>query len=162
MVEALRANRVEQIAFVPDVVLADMIAQMREDDFFKTVTLTREEEGVGVLSGAFMGGRRGALLMQSSGFGNCPNALASLAVPFQIPFLMLISLRGELGEFNPVQVPMGRALRSILDNLDIPHVTIDDEARIEELVDDSAKLAYDCNVPVALILPRALTGGKRE
>ena len=78
--------------------------------FWGVDALHREEEAVGILAGLFLGGQRGAMLVQSSGLGNTLNALGSLAMAYRIPFPMLVSLRGELGEFNPAQLHMGRAV----------------------------------------------------
>ncbi len=111
--------------------------------------LTREEEGVGILTGAYLGGKRGILLMQVSGLGNRVNGLASLAIPYQIPFLILISQRGELGEFNPAQVAMGHAARPVLDALDIQHFTLDRVDRVDILLDGAIKTAYASRRPVA-------------
>ena len=114
VIEKLKANRLEIICHVPDSVLSHIISETETDPFFTVVPLTREEEGVGILTGAYLGRKRGILLMQVSGLGNSVNALASLAIPYQIPFLILISQRGELGEFNPAQVSMGHAARPVL------------------------------------------------
>ena len=82
---------------------------MEEDEFFHVVSATREEEAIGIASGGYVTGRKSAVFMQSSGFGNCINALASLCIPCRIPIPMFINLRGEVGEFNIAQVSMGRA-----------------------------------------------------
>src|SRR5665213_752327 len=95
----------------------------------------REEEAGAIACGGAMGGVHAVTLMQSSGFGNISNVLASLATPYQIPVLMIITERGILGEFNPVQTPITRVLRSTLDGLGIPHVTLDDLNKVEFLVD---------------------------
>ena len=85
------------------------------------VTLTTEEEGVGLVCGAWAGGRKGVLLMQSSGVGNCINALA-LPVICRIPFLTIVSMRGEWGEFIPWQVPMGQGTPKVLEAMDVQRV----------------------------------------
>ena len=130
VIEKLKANRLEMICHVPDSVLSHIISETEIAPFFTVVPLTREEEGVGILTGAYLGGKRGILLMQVSGLGNSVNGLASLAIPYQIPFLILISQRGELGEFNPAQVAMGHAARPVLDALDIQHFTLDRVHRV--------------------------------
>ena len=160
--ERLRANRLEMVCHVPDSVLAPLIAQAEADSFFTVVPLTREEEGVGVLTGAYLGGRRGLLMMQVSGLGNSINGMASLAIPYQIPFLMLISQRGELGEFNPAQIAMGRAARPVLDALDIQHFTLRRVEEVAALVDGAIKTAYTARRPVALFLSTEMVGWKRE
>jgi sulfopyruvate decarboxylase TPP-binding subunit len=102
ILDAFRGNDVRLVAYVPDKVLIPLIDGAHEDTFFTAFSATREEEAVGIVAGAALGGKRGAVLMQSSGFGNAINALASLAVPYQVPLLLIISERGVLGEFNAV------------------------------------------------------------
>ena len=158
----LKAHQVTAVAHVPDIVLAPLIARLEADESFTVTQLSREEEGVGVLAGSFLGGRRGALLLQGSGLGNCVNALASLTIPYQLPLLLIVSPRGELGEWNPSQVPMGRALRPILEALQIQHHTLQPEEDIAVTVDMAASLAFATNTVVALIVSPRLSGGKRE
>lgn len=150
------------VAYVPDKVLIPLIDGVRDDDAFVGLTATREEEAIGIVSGAFLGGLRGAVMMQSSGFGNTVNALASLAVPYQIPLPMVISERGVLGEFNAVQVPISRTLRPALDALGIPHVTLTREDEVEFAVSRTIKQCHQTHSPAALILSPLLTGGKED
>lgn len=157
----LKANDVRTLVHVPDTVLTGLIRMAEADGSFDVLSPAREEEGVGLVCGAYLGGSQGALLMQNSGMGNAANALGSLAVPYGIPFLMLISQRGELGEFNTVQVGMGQALRPILDGLDVPHVTLEREDEVAKVVDGACKLAFSTDRPVAIILSPLLTGGKQ-
>lgn len=160
--ERLKANQLKVVCYVPDSVLAPLITRAEADPFFTMVPLTREEEGVGVLTGAYLGGWRGVLMMQVSGLGNSVNALASLAIPYQIPFLMLISQRGELGEFNPAQIAMGRAARPVLDALDIQHFTLRRVDEVATLMDGAVKTAYTARRPVALFLSTEMVGWKEE
>ena len=99
---------------MPDNVLRPLIEAVHADPFFTAFAVAREEEGLGILSGAWMGGTRGILLMQTSGFATLPNVIASLAVPFQIPVLMMVSERGTLGEFNIGQSLVARTMRPVL------------------------------------------------
>ena len=103
IVSLLKSNDICSISFIPDSVISQILEEAEKDPFFHFTTLAREEEGIGIVTGEYLGGRYGVLMMQSAGLGNCVNALASLAIPYQIPFLMLISQRGELGEFNACQ-----------------------------------------------------------
>ncbi len=105
--EALRRHGISLVAHVPDAGHGPLIRMCEASNDIDVVTLTTEEDGVGLLCGAWAGGRRGVLLMQSSGVGNCANALA-LPVICRAPFLTIVSMRGEWGEFIPWQVPMGR------------------------------------------------------
>ena len=127
IVSVLKANDICSISFVPDAVIGKILTIAERDPYFHVTTLAREEEGIGIITGEYFGGRYGVLMMQSAGLGNCVNALASLAIPYQIPFLMFISQRGELGEFNACHMVMGKALRSLLDAMGIQHYTLDHE-----------------------------------
>ncbi len=160
--DRLKANHLEVVCHVPDTVLASLITRTEADPFFTVVSLTREEEGVGVLTGAYIGGRRGLLMMQVSGLGNSINGLASLAIPYQIPFLMLISQRGELGEFNPAQIAMGQAARPVLDALGIQHFTLRRADEVPSLMDGAIKTSFTAHRPIALFLSTELVGWKQE
>jgi sulfopyruvate decarboxylase alpha subunit len=158
--DILRRNGIRTFATVPDSIVGQVLDHLWADEECTVVTACREEEGLGILSGSYLAGQRGALIMQNSGLGNCVNTLASLNVASQIPVVLVISHRGDLGEFNPAQVPMGQATEKVLDALDIryamPHTTEELEAQADGLI----KLAYTRSLPVAFILPADLTGGK--
>lgn len=156
----LKAHKLQTIVHIPDTILTELIRMAEADDFFDVLSPTREEEGVGILCGAYLGGRYGALLMQNSGLGNAANIIGSLAVPYQIPMLMLISQRGELGEFNTVQVGMGQALRSTLDGLDVQHFTMERDDEVDKIVNGAIDLAFSTDRPVAVIVSPLLSGGK--
>ncbi len=157
--EGLKANDVRLICHIPDIVLSGLIELLEGDGSFQIVSLTREEEGVGILAGAHMGGMRGAMLLQSTGLGNSVNALASLSLPQQLPFLMVISPRGEMGEPNPFLMPWGTLLRPLLDTLDVQHATLYRPEEVRAMVDRACGTAFRGNLPVALILSEELTGG---
>ena len=108
---------------VPCVNLQELLVLVEEDPDIIHLPATREEEGVGLCAGAWMGGRRPALLMQNSGLGNCINALASLDMLYGIPLLMIISHRGGKGEPIAGQVPMGDLTIPLLQTLNIPYKT---------------------------------------
>jgi sulfopyruvate decarboxylase subunit alpha len=158
--DALRRNGIHTFATVPDFIVSQVLDHLWADDECKVITVTREEEGLGLLSGAYLAGQRGALLMQNSGLGNCVNAIASLSVASQIPVVMVISHRGDLGEYNAAQVPMGQAAERVLEALEIrtamPHTLEEFEAEADGLI----KLAYTRSMPVAFLLPNDLTGGR--
>ena len=156
----LKANEIRLVTYVPDKVLTPLIASLERDPYFTAFATTREEEAVGIVSGAWMGGMRGIVLMQTSGFGTLANALASLAVPFQIPVLMLVSERGTLGEFNLGQALVCRTMRPVLDALGIEGHTITRLDELEFILDRSIKQAVATQAPVAFILSPLLTGGK--
>ena len=157
---ALKKNDVRLATYVPDRVFTPLIKALHDDPFFTTFPATREEEAIGIVAGAWMGGMRGAVLMQTSGFGTIPNALASLAVAYQIPLLMLVSERGTLGEFNLGQALVCRTMRPVLDSLAVETHTITRLDELEFIIDRSIKQAVATQAPVALILSPLLTGGK--
>ncbi len=156
----LKSNDVRLIVYVPDRVLTPLIKALHEDAFFTTFACTREEEALGVLTGAWMAGMRGALLMQTSGFATLPNALASLTVPSQIPMIMFVSERGTLGEFNLGQVMVCNTMQPVLNALGIAHHTITRQDELAFIVDRSIKQAVATQAPVTFILSPLLTGGK--
>jgi len=158
--DALRRNGIRTFATVPDYIVSQVLEHLWADPSCTVVAATREEEGLGILSGAWLGGRRGALLMQNSGLGNCLNTLGSLNVASRIPVVLVISHRGDLGEFNPAQVPMGQAAERLLDALGIRHVMPRSIAEFEAQVDGLVKLGETAGLPVAFLLPPELTGGK--
>jgi len=157
---ALKENDVKLVTYVPDKVLTPLIERLHSDPYFKTFPSAREEEAVGIVTGAWMAGLRGAILMQTSGFATIPNALASLAVPYQIPVIMFVSERGTLGEFNAGQALVCRTMRPVLDALAMEHHTITRLDELEFIVDRSIKQAVATRASVALILSPLLTGGK--
>ena len=159
--ERFKANGISLVAHVPDAALVGLIGACEADPDIEVLQLTREEEGVGVLSGAYLGGKRGALLMQSSGLGNTVNALGGLPMAYRIPFLILITPRGRLSEFNPSQVPAGRAVPKVLDAIGIETATLDRVDEVGTLVDQAIYSAFSTSQPVALIASTLLTGGKR-
>ena len=158
--DTLRANEVRLVTYVPDRVLTPLIDGIHADGFFTAFGTTREEEAVGIVTGAWMGGMRGIVLMQTSGFATLPNAIASLALPYQIPLLMMVSERGTLGEFNYGQALVCRTMRPVLEALAIENHTISRLDEVEFIVDRSIKQAVATQAPVALILSPLLTGGK--
>jgi sulfopyruvate decarboxylase alpha subunit len=162
IVSTLKANDICSISFIPDSVIDRILKVAEKDPYFHFTTLAREEEGIGIITGEYLGGRFGVLMMQSAGLGNCVNALASLAIPYQIPFIMLISQRGELGEFNACHVVLGKALRSILETLGIQHYTVNHENELETILNGAIKTAYTSDQPVAVILSTTLAGWKDE
>lgn len=157
VVRVLKANDVDLIAYVPDNVLKPLIDAVHADPYFTVVTPAREEEAVAIVAGAYMGGRRGVTMMQTSGFATIPNALASLACPFQIPVVMIISERGVLGEFQQGQAMVCRTMRPVLQSLGIEHFAIQDRAHVEFVVDKMIKQAFATQAPAAILLSPLLT-----
>jgi sulfopyruvate decarboxylase alpha subunit len=156
----LKRNEVRLVTYVPDNVLRPLIGAVEADPFFDAFATSREEEAVGILSGAWMGGMRGILLMQTSGFATLPNVIASLACAAQIPLLMMVSERGTLGEFNLGQALVCRTMRPVLDALGIEHHTVTRLDETEFIVERSIRQAVATQAPACLILSPLLTGGK--
>ncbi len=156
----LATSGIGHIVYVPDNPLSHLLNGLSRDYPHVCQTLaTREEEAVGIASGLYLGGVRPAVLMQSSGLGNCANAIASLLVAYQIPVVFVMSMRGDPGEWNWAQVPLGRAIRPILDALGIPHATVESAEGAEAIVRSACDTAFSARVPVACLLPRRLTVG---
>jgi sulfopyruvate decarboxylase subunit alpha len=125
----------------------------------RLILATREEEAFGIAAGLHLGGRKATVLLQSSGLGNSLNAITSLLLPYQIPVLMVVSMRGDDGEWNSAQMPMGRAVRGILDAIGVAHVTVGSPDGADEIVRRAAVTAFDTLVSCACLLPKRLTGG---
>src|ERR1700749_3447463 len=119
----LKRNEIHLVPYVPDRVLTTLIKNLHADPYFTTFPTAREEEAVGIVSGAWMAGMKGAVLMQTSGFATLANVLASLVSPSQIPLIMFVSERGTLGEFNLGQSLVCRTMRPGLDALAVEHHT---------------------------------------
>ena len=150
---------VRQVPYVPDAGHSELIQRVLKSSTMRGIPLTTEEEGVALLAGAWAGGQRGVLLMQSSGVGNCINML-SLTQIFRLPFLTLVTMRGEWGEFNPWQIPMGTATPTVLTAAGV-HVRRADRAdEAAETVAAAAAMAFASCVPVAVLFSQRLIGAK--
>jgi sulfopyruvate decarboxylase alpha subunit len=160
VLQALKRNDIKLVPYVPDRVLTTLIRNIHADPFFTTFPTAREEEAVGIVSGAWMAGMRGAVLMQTSGFATLANVLASLAVPYQVPLIMIVSERGTLGEFNYGQALVCRTMRPVLDSLAMEHHTVTRLDEVDFIVDRSIKQAITTQAPVALILSPLLTAAR--
>ena len=154
-----RAAKVRQVAIVPDAGHARLIELCEKDTRMRVVRLTTEEEGIALLAGAWLGGEKGVLLLQSSGVGNCINMLA-LPAAGRFPVCMVVTMRGEPGEFNPAQVPMGAATQSVLAAMGV-HVTRADAAEdIVRLVADALNRAYRDACATAVLIGQRVIGIK--
>ena len=160
IVDSLKKWDTSLVAYVPDISIDRVTSLIDEDPYFHLVSATREEEAMGVAVGAYATGRNSAVFMQSSGFGNSINAIASLCIPARTPIPIFLNLRGGPGEFNIAQVPMGRATRPILDVFGLVHFTLEDEYNMEKIVDGALKLCHANRQPVAICMTQLLHGGK--
>jgi len=158
--QVLKKSSVKLVSYVPDAGHAHLIARAHEDESMRAVALTTEEEGVAFACGAALGGQRAVLLMQSSGVGNCINMFSLLSAG-RFPFLTLITMRGEWGEFNPWQVPMGKATPSVLQAMDLTVYRVEAAEEVESTVEAAARFAFDSDQAVAVLLSQRLIGRKQ-
>ena len=155
----LKAADVRQMSYVPDAGHSQLIRMFSADPDVTTNVLTTEEEGIAIAAGAWLGGQRSVVLMQSSGVGNCINML-SLSAIGRFPLLMLVTMRGEWAEFNPWQVPMGLATAPVLTAMGIRVMRADTPRDLIETVESAAALAFDAEQQVAVLLSQRLLGRK--
>jgi sulfopyruvate decarboxylase alpha subunit len=157
---ALKRAEIRQVGYVPDAGHARLIELCRGDPEIRAVPLTSEEEGVALAAGAWLGGERAALLMQSSGVGNCVNML-SLTKNCRFPLVMLVTMRGEWAEFNPWQVPMGAKTQAALELMDVLVYRVEREEDAAETVAAAFDIAFNGDLAAAVLLSQRLIGAKR-
>lgn len=155
----LKRHDVHLVGYVPDAGHSDLIRRIHADNDMRPVLLTTEEEGVALIAGGWLGGRRGALLMQSSGVGNCVNML-SLVRNCRLPFLTVVTMRGEWGEFNPWQVPMGSVTEDVFRLMDVQVMRANDPAEVGDVMQAAATMTYGGGTPTAVLLSQRLLGAK--
>jgi len=155
----LQRFEVRQVPYVPDAGHSQLIQRVLGTLSMRGIALTTEEEGVALLLGAWAGGERGVLLMQSSGVGNCINML-SLTQIFRFPFLTLVTMRGEWGEFNPWQVPMGTSTQAAFELAGVKVLRASRPDEVREVVEAAAGQAYNACTPTAVLLSQRLIGTK--
>jgi len=159
MYDQLRAQGVTQVAYVPDAGHRVMIDRSLADPDVHSIPLTTEEEGVALLAGADLGSARGVLLMQSSGVGNCINML-SLTAGGRFPLLMLVSMRGDFGEGNPWQFPMGRATQTVLEAMGVVVLRADAAQDVMPTIQAACTMVWGSGEAVAVLLGQRLLGAK--
>jgi sulfopyruvate decarboxylase TPP-binding subunit len=153
---ALKAADIRQVGYVPDAGHSRLIEQVQADPQIRAVSLATEEEGIALAAGAWLGGQRAALLMQSSGVGNCINML-SLAKSCRF----LVTMRGEWAEFNPWQVAMGSKTQAALELMDVLVYRVEDAASAGETVAAALDIAFNGSMATAVLLSQRLIGAKR-
>jgi sulfopyruvate decarboxylase alpha subunit len=157
--KTLKAAKVRHVAYVPDSGHSEIIRAAHDDAEMRAIPLTTEEEGIPLLAGAQMAGERGVLLMQSSGTGNCINMLTLLKI-CRFPFLTLVTMRGEFGEANPWQVPMGSTTEAALRLMDLQILRADRPDEAGAVVVAAAQMAFTGGLSVAVLLSQRLIGAK--
>ena len=150
---------VAQVSYVPDAGHSKLIKLSHADADIKTTVLTTEEEGVALSAGAWLGGDRAVLLMQSSGVGNCINML-SLMASCRFPFLTLVTMRGEWAEFNPWQVPMGTKTQAALELMDVLVYRVERGEEAGETTAAALDIAFNGGLVAAVLLGQRLIGAK--
>jgi len=157
--DVFKKSDIQLIGYVPDAGHAALINSAKSDRTMHDVVMTTEEEGIPLCAGAWLGGMRSVLLMQSSGVGNCVNML-SLQSTARFPMVIIVTMRGEYAEFNPWQIPMGSTTREVLEICGFKVERVDDETEAAETVQAAIDFAYNSNVGVAVLLSQKLIGRK--
>ena len=160
MHRVLSEQRVRQVSYVPDSGHARLINLVRADRSMRAIPLTTEEEGVALAVGAWLGGEKSVLLMQSSGAGNCINMLG-MVNECRVPLLALVTMRGHWGEFNPWQVPMSQATVPSLEAIGVVVHKVEHAAEVEETVAAAGRLAFNTCRAVAVLISQRIVGAKQ-
>ena len=155
----LAAAGVTIVGYVPDAGHKRLIELCQQDGSMRAVPLTTEEEGIGLVSGAWLGGQKSVLLMQSSGVGNLINVLGMIKV-CRFPLVMIVTMRGEQGEFNPWQVPMGENTARVLDTMGVAVRQAGDPQTVAAHVHTALGLAYETQGAQAVLIAQRVIGIK--
>ena len=156
----LKQGNIRQVTYVPDAGHAHVIRRVHAEPSMRGIVLTSEQEGVAIAAGAWLGGERSALLMQSSGVGNCINMM-SLLHSCRFPFLTLVTMRGEYAEFNPWQVPMSKATQGSMELMGITVLRAERADEVEDIVSAALDAAFEGGEQVAVLLSQSLIGRKK-
>ena len=156
---AMKARDIATVCTIPDGGLTRLLERIEADRGMRLVTLTSEQEGIGVATGCWLGGQRAMIAMQSSGVGNCINALG-LPVAYRAPCLMLVTMRGQWGEFNPWQVPMGQAVKPALEAIGVKCFPVDKAEEVGETFVAAADLAFNGWMSAAVLVSQRIIGAK--
>ena len=157
--DLLRRHGITQFGYVPDAGHSILIDRSLADPEVYSIGLTTEEEGVALIAGADLGGARAVLLMQSSGVGNCINML-SLPSICHMPLLMIVTMRGDWGEFNPWQIPMGQGTQAVLEAMGVIVTRADEPDLVAPTVWGAANLAFNSWRPAAVLIGQRVLGAK--
>ena len=156
---AMQARSIATVCTVPDGGLTQLLTMIEAERSMRLVTLSIEQEGIGIATGCWLGGKRAMIAMQSSGVGNCINALG-LPAAYRAPCLMLVTMRGQWGEFNPWQVPMGQATRPALEAVGVKCFPVDKAEEVGETFAAAADLAFHSRVSAAVLVSQRVIGAK--
>jgi sulfopyruvate decarboxylase alpha subunit len=156
---AMRARKISTVCTVPDGGLTRLLNLVKADPGSRLVTLSTEEEGIGIATGTWLGGGRAMVAMQSSGVGNCINAIG-YPLTLRAPLLCLVTMRGQWGEFNPWQNPMGQAARTVLEAMQVRCFAVDKAAEVAETFAAAADMAFNGRQSVAVLVGQRVIGAK--
>jgi sulfopyruvate decarboxylase alpha subunit len=159
VLRAMQTRGITTVCTVPDGGLTRLLGMVEADTAMRLVTLSTEPEGIGIATGVWLGGGRAMLAMQSSGVGNCINALG-LPSALRAPCLMLVTMRGQWGEFNPWQVPMGQGTRPALEAVGVKCFPVDKAEEVGETFAAAADLAFNSRVSAAVLVSQRIVGAK--
>jgi sulfopyruvate decarboxylase alpha subunit len=155
----MRARNIATVCTVPDGGLTQLLNLIEAEPAMRLVTLTTEEEGIGIATGCWLAGGRAMVAMQSSGVGNCINALG-LPAAYRAPCLILVTMRGQWGEFNPWQVPMGQATRPALEAVGVKCFPVEHAEEVGETFVAAADIAFNSAVSAAVLISQRVVGAK--
>ena len=159
VLRAMQARKIVTVCTIPDGGLTQLLKLIEASKSARLVTLSTEEEGVGIATGCWLAGARAMVAMQSSGVGNCINALG-LPAAFRAPCLLLVTMRGQWGEFNPWQVPMGQAVRPALEAVGVKCYPVDKPEEVGETFAAAADFAFNSRVSAAVLVSQRVIGVK--
>jgi sulfopyruvate decarboxylase alpha subunit len=155
----MKTRRIGIVCTVPDGGLTKLLEMIEAEPGIRLVTLSIEQEGIGIATGCWLAGGRAMIAMQSSGVGNCINALG-LPLAYRAPCLMLVTMRGQWGEFNPWQVPMGQATRPALEAVGVKCFPVDRADEVGETFAAAADLAFHSRMSAAVLVSQRIIGAK--
>lgn len=155
----IKRRNIETVCTVPDGGLTRLLNRVDDDRDMRLITLSTEEEGMGIVTGHWLGGKRAMIAMQSSGVGNCINALGLPSV-MRAPCLMLVTMRGVWGEFNPWQVQMGMATRAVLEEVGVKCFPVDKAEEVADTFVGAADLAFHGGFSTAVLISQRVIGAK--
>ena len=155
----MKARDISSVCTIPDGGLTRLLNLVKADAGMRLITLTTEEEAMGIVTGQWLGGKRSMVAMQSSGVGNCINALGLPSV-MRAPCLMLITMRGQWGEFNPWQVQMGQGVRPVLEAVGVKCFPVDQPDDVAATFVGAADLAFHGGFSTAVLISQRVIGAK--
>ena len=155
----IKQRRIETVCTVPDGGLTRLLNMVKADGDMRLITLSTEEEAMGIVAGQWLGGKRAMIAMQSSGIGNCINALGFPSI-LKAPCLMLVTMRGMWGEFNPWQVQMGMGTKPVLEAVGVKCFPVEKPGEVGETFAAAADIAFNGGYSSAVLISQRVIGAK--